>query len=195
MMINCSNIKRYDGLDFESYKLLPQYNFSFLRTQRSGIASPVRETDKIILGRLVDDVLTDGKPDMLHKLYPSAKAIAAHLQQDFARILPHLKRQPSFTGELHYGGFMLPVKGRPDFDLPRMLTIDLKVSSATNVQGVIEYMKYNDQQWLYAKLAQAKEAYLLTYIRPLKKSQLKPVPLPDYNEFWADKILKFGTPI
>lgn len=194
-MITCKNIIRLPGLDFESYKLLPQYNFSYLKSERAGIAKPVTETPKIILGKLVDDILTDGKPDMLHKLYPHAKKIAAFLDEKFGHVLPFLAKQVSFTGELYYNGFVLPVKGRPDFELLKSLIIDLKVTSARNYQGVIDYMRYNDQQWLYAKLAQAKESYLLPYSIPLQQADFIPVPLPDYNEFWADKIIKFGKPL
>lgn len=193
-MITCKNIRRLPGLDFEAYKLLPQFNFSYLKTQRAGIAKPIEETPKIVLGRLVDDIQTGGKPDMLHKLYPHAKKISAFLDEKFGHILPHLAKQVSFTGELHYNGFMLPVKGRPDFELSKTLIIDLKVTHARNVDGVIDYMRYVDQQWGYAKLAQAADAYILAYSIPLQDIVFRPLQIGDYNEFWADKILKFGQP-
>lgn len=191
-VINCVNIRRLEGLDFESYKLLPQFNFSFLKGERAGIAKQIHETPKIILGRLVDDILTDGKPDMLNKLYPHAKKIAAFLIDKFGHIMPFLAKQVSFTGELHYNGMMLPVKGRPDFELLKSLTIDLKVTHAKDVMGVINYMRYQEQQWLYAKLAQARDAYLLPYSVPLQSARILQLTVGDYNDFWADKILKFG---
>lgn len=192
-MITCHNIQRYTGMDFETYKLLPQYNFSFLKGERAGIAKQIQVTDKIILGSLVDGILTGGKVDMLHKLYPHAKKIAAYLNQKFFTIIPYLNAQVSFTGELHYNGFVLPVKGRPDFELQKSMIIDLKVTHAKDVQGVINYMRYEDQQFVYAKLAQVDQAYLLPYSVPLQKAEIIPVPINNNNEFWIDKIIKFGT--
>lgn len=192
-MITCHNIQRYTGMDFETYKLLPQYNFSFLKGERAGIAKQIQVTDKIILGSLVDGILTGGKIDMLHKLYPHAKKIAAYLSDKFSNIIPYLNAQVSFTGELHYNGFVLPVKGRPDFELQKSMIIDLKVTHAKDVQGVINYMRYEDQQFVYAKLAQVDQAYLLPYSVPLQKAEIIPVPINNNNEFWIDKIIKFGT--
>jgi hypothetical protein len=190
--IYCKNIQRLDGLDFESYKILPQLNFSYLKNQRAGVAKQISQTPKIVLGKLVDDILTGGKVDMLNKLYPHAKKIAHFLQDKFGHVLPFLAKQVSFTGELHYNGIALPVKGRPDFELLKSLIIDLKVTHAKDVRGVINYMRYEDQQWVYAKLAQVKEAYILSYSVPLQKADIIPLQINDYNEFWADKILKFG---
>lgn len=192
--IICTDIQRFEGLDFESYKLLPQYNFSFLKNQRAGAPQTVKVTDKIELGRLVDDIRTGGRVDMSHKLYPHAKKIAAYLYSKFGAILDRLTPQVSYTGLMHYNGFVLPVKGRPDFELKKHLIIDLKITHAKNVQGVINFMRYHDQQYVYGKLAQVPEAYLLTYSVPLQEAQIPPViPIGDYNEFWADKIIKFGT--
>lgn len=192
-MISVHNIQRFDGMDFETYKLLPQYNFSFLKRQRAGVATEVKRTDKIILGSLVDAILTGGEIDMRDKLYPHAKKIAAYLQAHYGSILPHVSAQVSFTGIFSYRGLILPVKGRPDFELKRRLIIDLKVSHAKDAYGTIKFMGYNDQQWGYAKLAGVKEAYILTYSVPLQKAEMITVPLGDDNDFWIDKIIKFGT--
>jgi len=193
--ITCTNIQRLIGLDFESYKLLPQYNFSFLKNERAGIAKSITITDKIILGKLVDDILTGGKVDMLNKLYPHAKKIAAYLTEKFGNIMQHLVPQVSYTGVMQYNGFELAVKGRPDFELKKWGIIDLKITHAKDVAGVIKFMRYVDQQFNYAKLAQVQNAYILSYSVPLQKAELHPLVIGDYNEFWADKIIKFGTPI
>jgi hypothetical protein len=194
--ITCTNIQRLESLDFENYKLLPQYNFSYLKMQRAGVAQQIKVTDKIILGKLVDDIRTNGNVDMSHKLYPHAKQIAAYLYDNFGNVLDYLTPQVSYTGTMEYNGFTLPVKGRPDFELKKRLIIDLKITHAKNVEGVIKYMRYHDQLYGYGKLAQVPEAYILSYSVPLKQAKIYPViPITDYNEFWADKIIKFGTAI
>lgn len=192
-MITCTNIQRYTGMDFETYKLLPQYNFSYLKQERAGIARQIQVTDKIVLGSLVDAILTGGRVNMLDKMYPHAKKIAAYLLEKFGHIIPHLNAQVSFTGELHYKGFVLPVKGRPDFELIKTLIIDLKVTHAKDVDAVNNFMRYADQQFVYAKLAQVTEAYLLSYSVPMQKAVIKPVVLDNNNPFWIEKIIKFGT--
>jgi hypothetical protein len=194
-MITAKNIQCFQGLDFESYKLLPQYNFSFLKNEQAGVAKAVKVTDKMILGSLVDAIRTGGKIDMAHKLYPHAKKIAAFLYNKFGSVLDAMQPQPSFTGELHYGQFKLPTKGRPDFLLPKKLIVDLKVMHGRDVRGTINYMRYHDQLFGYAKLAQVDEAYILAYSIPLQTAVFEPVPVGPTNGFWIDKIIKFGTPI
>lgn len=191
-MITCHNVQRFENMDFESYKLLPQHNFSFLKRQRAGIATEIKRTDKIVLGTLVDSILTGGQIDMLDKLYPAAKEIAAYLKANFGSILPYLAKQVSFTGEFRYNGFVLPVKGRPDFELKKRLIIDLKVSHSKDTEATSKFLGYPDQQYGYAKLAGVSESYILTYIKPLKKAEMKIVALNDQNSFWIDKILMHG---
>lgn len=143
------------------------------------------------LGTLVDEIRTGGSPDMRHELYPAAKKIAHYLIEKFP-FLDRLVPQVSYTGVFTYEGFSIPVKGRPDYELPRQATIDLKVTHAKDVDGVHKFMGYENQQFGYARLAQVPLAYILTYCVPLKQASLKCLRIGDTNRFWVEKILKFG---
>lgn len=194
-MITVSDIQRFDGLDFANYQALPHYNFSFLKREKFGIAQSVQVTDKMILGTLVDAIRTGGKVDMSHKLYPHAKKIAAFLYAKFPAILDALVPQVSFTGNMLYSGFRLPVKGRPDYLLPKKLIIDLKIMHGRDIPSTISYMRYEDQQFGYAKLAQVSQAYILAYSVPLQDAKFYPLQINDSNPFWIEKIIKFGKPL
>lgn len=122
-MIHCKDITRIPNLSFDSYKLLPQYNYSFLKNEKSGYTSQITATPKMILGILVDGILCDGEVDIANKLYPAAKHIAGVLKSEFGWLLDSVEKQMSYTGTmiLRKNGieFGLPIKGRPDFELKK----------------------------------------------------------------------------
>ena len=190
--IICKNIKRIEAIDFEDYKRVERFNFSFLKRERAGIATDLPMTDKIMLGSLVDALLTGGYIDMSHKMYRHAKKIAAYIKSKFGALLPHLNKQVTYIGEMHYNGFILPVKGRLDWELPKRMVIDLKVTSATDIPALIEHMKYKDQQFCYYSLAQVPESYILAYSTVTEMAEVHPLQVTKFNEFWADKIVRFG---
>lgn len=196
-MIIASNIVRYDNLPFDSYLALPGYSFSFLKRERSGFAEDVTPTDKIEVGKLVDAILCE--PDaarMNHPLYPASKAIAFALQQQFGGLLPAFKKQVSYTGLFTANGWSCPIRGRLDFLLERKAVIDLKVTSEKRILPLIDHMQYWDQQFGYALLAGVPKRYIMIYSRPNKEAILlpKPMPSPPINEWWAEKIERFGWP-
>lgn len=193
-MITYSNIKRYDTLDFREYLNAPGFSHSFLKSEQFGIAQQVAETDKIILGKLVDAILTEPeKADMMNPLYPIARDIAAFLRKEFPYI-GHFDKQVSYSAIAEYKGFKMPVKGRLDFIRKDVAHIDLKITAEKNVRALIAHMGYINSVWHYSKLGGSKNNYILIYSVPLKKAFLEPIDCSSsFNEFWAEKILKYGT--
>jgi hypothetical protein len=201
-MITARNIQRIINLDFNSYLLLPQYSHSFLKNEKHGFNQFKTTTTKMQLGSLVDAIRTSGPVDMRHPLYPIAKVIAAHLKAELGWALDKLQKQVSYTGVMRYDAgkaiFELPVKGRPDFELPGELIVDLKVTgeSKHKVDGMIKFMGYPNQQFGYAKLGGVKTALLLIYTTKTNEIlPLKRITIGETNSFWEEKILKFGKAV
>lgn len=196
-MINYSNISIQHRENFEDYLKKTGYSHSFLKGESFGIAKEVSITDKIKVGKLVDAILTEpesiDKYDMLDSLYPIAKEIAFKIKSQFGELIKHFESQISFTADVEYQGFTMPTKGRMDYLLKDISVIDLKVTFVKDVKALIDFMRYDNQLWHYAKAMNVQQAYLLIYSVPLKKAQLIQIDVSsDYNEFWADKTLKFG---
>lgn len=195
-MIEYKNIKRFDNLSFEDYMKLPGYSYSFLRSERNGIAPDIEVTNKMRLGSLVDGILTSPETvNMSDDLYSNAKTIASEIKLAFGSCLIFFKTQVSYTGEAQFKDYKIITKGRLDFLLEKHALIDLKITESKGIKALVDYMSYRNQIWHYCKLSNVKKAYLIIHSIPLKKSQIIEVSISDYNDFWASKILKFGTPI
>lgn len=198
-MITCTHIQRIENLDFGKYLQLPQYSHSYLKAEKHGFISQREFTAKMQLGSLVDAIRTRGEVDMLHTLYPAAKKIAAQLHAEFGWALDKLQKQISYTGTMCYHAgkiiFELPVKGRPDFELPGQLIIDLKVTSEPKekIDRLSHFFGYPNQQFCYGKLSACTDAFLLFYTTKTNEV-LTPrhIRIGDSNAFWQEKILKFG---
>lgn len=192
-MILCREVQRYTGLDFSSYVALPGYSHSFLKREINGTAPHIQKTDKMAFGSLVDDIRSNAQVDMGHPLYPAARDIAARLYAEFGTLLDAFHKQVSYTGTFSHRGFSMPVKGRPDFEVPNKLIVDLKVTHAKDLRGLLAWAKYDDQQFCYGKLAGVTVRYLMIYMVPHKRTEFIPLRDTPSNSFWEEKILKFGT--
>lgn len=194
-MITYTNIKRYDNLSFEDYLNLDGYSHSFLRHETNGVAHQIEVTEKMKLGSLVDAILTEPHTvNMADPMYNSARNIAFAIKSNYAHILPQFQKQVSYTAEIEYKGFRMLVKGRLDYVIPKVALLDAKVTSAPNFEALITYMGYDNQMWHYARLAEAKSAYLMPYSVPKKTTKIIKIDVSaPVNEFWAEKILKFGN--
>lgn len=188
--VDCSN--------FSYYLSLPGYSHSFLKSQKGVVTPSFNVTDKVMIGKIVDQVLTNsGQVDFAHPQYKKASIIAAFLKQHFAAILPQLKTQVAFTGRAEFSGLSMPIKGILDYLLPKFAVIDLKITAEKNVDKLIEYMGYKNQLWNYAHLAGVKFAYILIYSTH-KDNQKYPCRLikidvsETCNNFWKNAILDFG---
>jgi hypothetical protein len=194
-MISYTNIKSYEGISFEDYLKLKGYSHSFLKSNLNGVKQYFNTTDKVRLGSLVDNILTEpSKADMTSSLYPAAKAIAFQIKQLFGDLILSAQKQMSYTATMHMAGFNMDVTGRLDFLLPNFAVVDLKITNEKNVDGIIEYMGYNNQLWHYSKMARVTKAFLLFYVVPLKQVVVRSVDVTsDENGFWANKIIDFGS--
>lgn len=191
-MINVSDVQRLLGMSFHSYLLTPGNSFSFLKNEINGIALPIKETDKVKLGKMVDAIITGGEIDISDKMFPHAKEIAYFLRKNFGYCIDNMDKQVSYSGTFEYKGFFMRVKGRPDFELKNQLIVDLKITGTRNVDSVIKFMRYEDQLFGYGKLAGVKKSYILIYSTVTKTCKLVYIPVGDTNPFWCEKILKFG---
>lgn len=195
-MITYSDINKYDNISFEEYLKLGKdyYSHSFLKRERNGIVEPLKITDNIRIGSLVDSIITEPeKADIRSDLYPFAKDISDKIKSEFGSLISYFKKQLSYTGIATYESFNMPVIGRLDFLLEKQAVIDLKVTKSKNIPELINFMGYKNQLWHYAKLSGVNKAYLLVYSIPNKRTECHFVSVcSDYNEFWADKIINFG---
>jgi len=198
-MITCNNITRIQNLKFEDYLKLPQYSHSFLKSEKHGYSQFKGATIKMQLGSLVDAIRTDGDVDMAHPLYRQARNIAIQLFDQLGWAFKKLHKQVSYTGIMRYDAgkaiFELPIKGRPDFELPGEFIIDLKVTNEPKekIDSLIKFMGYPNQQFCYGKLGGCKIAYLSFYTTKTNEVlPLKRITIGDRNTFWEEKIIKFG---
>lgn len=192
-MITFSNIQRYDNKNFVEYLESPGKSFSFIKKNHYGVKFEMKETDKMILGTLVDKVMTaPHEAQMLHPMYGMAKNIAAKIQERFPYLI-HFDKQVSFSAITTCGEFSLPVKGRLDYLLPNSMVIDLKISQSRNINSVIRHFEYNDQLWVYSKLAKVPKGYLMIYSVPLETTTIVEIDVSsDHSNFWAGAITTFG---
>jgi hypothetical protein len=197
-VIKYMDCEEIDCTDFSAYLSLPGYSHSYLKSQKGGVTPSFNVTDKIMTGKIVDQILTNsGKVDFAHPQYKKASIIAQFLKQHFESILPQLKTQVAFTGRVEFAGLFMTVKGILDYLLPKFAVIDLKITAEKNVDKLIEFMGYKNQLWNYARLAGVKFAYILIYSTH-KDNQKYPCRLikidvsEPCNAFWKNAILDFG---
>lgn len=195
-MIQYTNIHRYDNLDFEEYLRLPSYSHSFLKAEKNGSMPEFKVTDKVILGKMVDAILSDVGPiEMLHPLYPIARAVALKIKSSFGNFIDRFEKQVSYTADLIHNGYVMPSKVRLDFLLPGHASIELKVTHERDIRALIVHMGYKNQTWHQCRMAGVDKQFILIYSMLLKKAELINVgTLEPSNEFWENKILKFGRP-
>lgn len=193
-MINYTDIKRYDSLGWESYVAIPAYSHSFLKSEKNGLSPFLEPTDNMLLGSMVDAIITGGKVDMSSDVYPMARNIASRINEDFGSIINRFEKQVSYSATVEYKGFRMSTRGRLDFLLPNLAVIDLKITKSKEVNAIIDHFGYKNQVWHYGKLAQVPKGYLMIYSVPKDKTEIIPVDIShSVNEFWAEKTLKFGT--
>ena len=192
-MIIYENIVQYNNKDFKEYLSSPGYSYSYLKKEKYGIKVEFKETDKMILGTLVDKILmSPNEADMLSPMYPMAKDIAAKIKSDFPYLI-HFEKQICFSAIASYGDFYLPIKGRLDYYLKDSMVIDLKITWSKNINTIIRHFEYNDQVWNYARLGQVKKGYLMIYSVPLKTTTIVEIDVSDlYSNFWGQAIQTFG---
>lgn len=193
-VIRYTNIQRFTDLEFGAYKEMKGYSFSYLKREQNSVTPEFKMTNKVLMGSMVDAILTGGEVDMLHELYPIAKKIAKKIDDGFGSSIKRFQKQVSFTAELVFHNIMMRSTGRVDFTLPLIAVLDLKITGERNIDALIARMMYDQQTWHYANLAQVPARYLLFYSTSLKEAFLKDLgPMHAENRWWEDKVIKFGT--
>ena len=203
-MITFSNITRHDNLPFEDYLKLPGFSHSFLKNYYNGVQKFFNRTDKVVIGKVVDLILSGGVPDIKDPLYPIGKRIAYHIHKEYGDVIELMEKQAAYTAELQYLKFLMTGKFLPDFTLKNTMVVDLKVThekitSKKKLQDLILYMGYHNQLWGYSGVAEVPDAYIMAHSVPLKETIIEDMRniIPNWwnasNTFWEDKIVQFGT--
>lgn len=197
-MLTYSNITRHLNVPFDKYLNFPGYSFSFLKREVNGVAPEFIGSDKVKLGSLVDAILTqDEKIDYEDPQFNRAMQIAIEIKDKFGTMIKSFVPQVSYTGTMEYKGFKIVSKGRLDWELLKLAVVDLKVTAAKDdkaFKAFIEHMGYGDQLFNYCGLSGTKRAYILPYSTTAKRClSIVNIPIGDRNEFWEEKVLKFGT--
>lgn len=196
-MISYQNIKRFDDVEFSEYLKTPAYSNSFLKSERFGISPQIIVTDNMRLGSMVDAIITEPhKVEVTSPFYASGREIAKIIMSEFGSLIEQFSKQVNFVGEVCYEEnkvrYTMPTKGRLDFYVPKKAVIDLKVTSATNISSLVDFMGYDDQLWHYSRMSEVKDAFLIVYSRKLMKANLFHVPVDYESKFWKEKTIKFG---
>lgn len=201
--INYSKITRYENLSFEEYKKLSGIGFSTAKAMKNGVVEDINITQKILVGKLVDEILTNNHFELqLDPLYPAAKSIATEIKSTFNDILPSLTPQISYHGEMRYQDLIMETTGRLDFELPKRMIIDLKVNNSCrsyqDCLRLIDFMHYDKQAYNYCSLSGIWKYFILIYSTVAKKCFL--IRLLDTKEkiqiaeeWWIQKIIDNGT--
>lgn len=192
------NCERAQVASFEEYLSLPGNSHSSIKSDKGGYSAPFNVTKKVMIGKIVDQILTDsGKVDYANENYPVARIIANKIKERFAPVLAHLQTQVAFVGTMEYKGLTMPVKGILDYLLPKFCVLDLKYTEEQHVDKLITYMGYPNQLWNYGKLSSVNKSYIISYSAH-KANQLNPcriIEIPIHspnNHFWENAVLNFG---
>lgn len=192
-MITYTNIKKKVISDAE-YFATKAVSYSFAKANSTGIEKQFTITDKMRLGSLVDGLLTGGLVvnEEHYHLLETAKRIASLIKLK-APYLADCEKQVSFFADINYGELTMPTKGKLDYLLHGYSVIDLKITSESNINGLIEHFGYQNQLWHYAKLAQVNKAYIAIYSTKTKCFEIKGIDVSgDENEFWRQAIIIHG---
>lgn len=188
-------------MDPKEYRSLSQgrRSFSFLKSEQSGHVPYFEPTKAMNFGSCVHDILSGHvtKEQVESEIFPAAKSVAVQIKQVYFSQYWHLlEAETSYTAELHHAGLILPVMGRTDGELPRLATIDYKITSASTDKafaGLIQHMHYDDQIWHYGNLAETPRRYILPYSTTRKCCLgLVSIPPTQRNNFWESAVINFG---
>lgn len=196
-MIEFTNLKRFESKDFGEYLKIKAYSNSFLKREQGGVSPEFIASDKVRLGSMVDEILTEAEiVDMTSKFYPIAKTIAIDISNTFGYdYWNFLESQVAFTVDMSSFGVTMPMKGRLDkFGIGRVFDLKITHLRGSQLKTLIKYMGYDNQMWLYSKGLKCTEpAVLVFYSVPDRKVYYEFIDVSsDENQFFSDKLLLFG---
>lgn len=197
--ISYSDIKRYEDLPAEKYFNLGGFSHSRVKNDNNGTYTKFEPTPKMMIGSLTDAILTE-KPDKINiasEYFPVCRKFAISIRDQFGPMIDRFVPQVCYTSTMKYMGLQMDTTGRLDWELKKLATIDLKMTSVTTKEqflALIKYMGYENQLWNYAKMQGVDRAYIFPFSTKLNK-MLPVIPIDctsDYNDFWAKAVLKHG---
>lgn len=202
-MIEFSNIKRVQGLDFDKYLLMDGISHSMAKSHKHGIFQDIKITDKITVGKLADEIITLDRHHKEHELYLPAKDIAERMKSDFGQnLLSIMKFQVSYFAEMSYDGISLLTKGRPDAEIGTRILIDIKLTEnckdINECHKLADFMGYDNQLWNYSSMGRHTEKYIFMYAKKQKRTFFLKRLITDNqdqraHDWWANKILELGN--
>ncbi len=199
-----SKIEKWSSLSFEQYLQIDGHSHSSLKNQKDGIQKEFKITDKIIVGKLVDDIITNKSEniDITHHLYKAAKDIAMCMKSELGEsLLKLLKFQLSYSAFMSFEEFKMRIKGRPDAELGQKAVIDFKVNnSCKSIQDcikLIEFMGYDNQVYNYKRLGRQENAFIFMYSTVVKKTFFlkrlgSQLDMDLAENWWINKIIENG---
>jgi len=193
-MIEYKNIQRYDNLDFDKYLSYKGYGHSSIKTLKKsgGVIEDFTPSEIMRVGSMVDSILTEPERVKINRYYEIASPIAKFISRECPYLM-QCEKQVSYTAQMGFKGFVLPTKGRLDYQLGKHMVIDLKITKSSKVRDVIKFMGYENQLWHYKRLAGAQETLILIYSVPKKTCELIYIDTSGPSFFWEDAIMNFGT--
>lgn len=202
-MLTYSNIQRIENLPFEKYLALSNdgeraYSHSFLKSEQSGVSPLFVASQKVKLGKMVDEILMS--PETVNPALPEfseGRKIASAIKARFGKLIDNFVPQVSYTGQLSHKGLVMNICGRLDWELPKHSVIDLKVTDAKTDKEfakIIEYMGYSNQMFNYRGLAGVENSFLIPYSTKAKAclSVVKIEWSQASKDFWKNAVIKFG---
>lgn len=202
IQIDYTNIKRHDNLEFDNYLKLEGLSHSYLKMVRDGIKEDMIVTQKMRLGSLVDDIMTNPKKaNMSHENFQKALRISQVINEKFGDNIKFMTPQVSFEGDVTFNGLTIHSTGRLDWLLGRHAVLDLKVTheAKTNLDfiNLIEWMGYDNQLRHYGRFAKVRKHFILIYSTKIQDARLfsrldSQQDIDKADEWWANKISEHG---
>jgi len=159
-MIKYSNILKLSNIPFEQYLKLDGLSHSTLKSMRNGVLPDFNVTDKVRVGKIVDDIHTAKWTDITHPLYKPARDIASCMESEIGKnVMDKLQYQNSYQSQIDANGLKMLVKGRPDAELGNLAVIDFKVTFQKYIRRkedlipLIKFMGYDNQIGNYANMS------------------------------------------
>lgn len=194
-MITFSEHKQHEPMAFDEYMRMKGYSHSYLKYNQGGSVPQIEVTLKMQLGSIVDAILTGGKSfPPTTEMYQEAKAIAYYMGNNMP-YLGRLRKQIPCTAIAEYAGLQLSMKTLPDFLLPRIATVEMKVSDihSKQAEAMIQHMGYDNQCFIERSLANVPKSYLLVYCRKSKDVYFRERACENAADWLCEQILKFGV--
>ena len=197
-MIKYFTEQQTHNLQFEDYLKMQYHSHSSLKNDIGGFQKEFRMTDKIALGKQVDEILTSGHPDINSPHYRKAMNIAKAIKEKFGdKLISSFKCQVSYFGYMESFGMRLKIKGRPDWIISGRAVLDLKVTaeSLKKVESLIDFMGYDNQLFNYRGLSGCRNLFLLFYSTKDEKAMLIDRTLKvgwNSENWWSEKIMMHG---